>query len=198
VRHTRRIAAVLLALLLWSGTRAVAQTLSIDTSGDVLKVRAHGFSFLKGDPLARLKDGRSVRVELAVMALAGADKSPAATTRRIFALSYDLWEERFAVTTVGVRSQSVSHLPLAAAEAWCVEQMTIPLSALGRETSFWVRLEYRLLDGDADANADAGDSGFTLQALIELLSRRRKPEASPRALEAGPFRAPARLSSSPR
>jgi hypothetical protein len=189
---------VVLAMLLWSGTRVLAQSLSIDTSGDVLKVRAAGFSFLKGEPVARLKDGRSQRVEMTVTAIPAPGKEPIAATRRIFALSYDLWEERFAVTTVGVRTQSVSHLPLAAAEAWCVEQMTVPLSAIGRGVSFWVRLEYRLLDADADAATEASDSGYTLQSLIDALSRRRKSESSPHALEAGPFRTPARAPSSAR
>jgi len=89
--------------------------MTIDTAGDSLRIRAPGFSFLKGEPLVRLKDGRSVRVELAAMVLPGPGKSVVATTRRIFALSYDLWEERLAVTTVDKRSQSVSHLALAAA-----------------------------------------------------------------------------------
>jgi len=180
---------VLLAVLLSPGARVWAQTLTIDTSGGVLKVRAPGLSFLKGEPIARLKDGRSVRVELTVVAIPGPGKEPIAATRRIFALSYDLWEERFAVTTVGVRSQSISHLPLAAAEAWCVEQLTIPLNALGRDVPFWVRLEYRLLDGDAGPPADASDSGY-LQALIDAFSRRKNSESSARALEAGPFRTP--------
>jgi hypothetical protein len=113
----RRAAVVLLALLTWPAARSSAQTLTVDAVGDVLRIRAPGFSFLKGDPLARLKDGRSVRVELAAMVLPAPGKSPAATTRRIFALSYDLWEERFAVTAVDKRSQSVSHLMAAAAEA---------------------------------------------------------------------------------
>jgi hypothetical protein len=188
----------LLAVLLWPDARVWAQTLTIDTAGDVLKVRAPGFSFLKGEPVARLKDGGSLRVELAVMAVPGPGKEPIATTRRIFALSYDLWEERFAVTTVGVRSQSVSHLALAAVEVWCVEQMTIPINALARDVPFWVRLEYRLLDGEVGAAADASDSGSTLQVLIDAFSRRRKSEPSPRALEAGPFKMPARAPSSTR
>ena len=103
------------------------------------------------------------------------------------------------MTTVDARSQSVSHLALAAAEAWCVEQLAIPLSALGalgRDLPFWIRLEYRILDGDGAS--DPADSGYTLQALIDALSRRRKTESSPHALEAGPFRLPARGSSSPR
>jgi hypothetical protein len=191
----------LLAVLAWPAARSSAQVMTVDAAGSALKIRAPGFSFLKGDPIARLKDGRSVRVELTAMVLPSPGKSPSAMARRIFALSYDLWEERFAVTTVEARSQSVSHLAQAAAEAWCVEQLVIPLStlgALGRDVPFWVRLEYRIVEGDAAS--DASDSGYTLQALIDALSRRRKTESSPHALEGGPFRIQARGrgSSSPR
>ncbi len=189
----RRAAVALLALLAWPAVGVSAQTLAVDTIGGMLKIRAPGFSFLKGDPLARLKDGRSVRVELAALVMATPGKSPAAATRRIFALSYDLWEERFAVTTVGGQSQSVSHLAASAAEAWCVDQLVVPVSALGalgRDAPFWIRLEYRILD--ADGTPDPADSGYSLQALIDALSRRRKAEPSRNALEAGPFRLPAR------
>jgi hypothetical protein len=190
---------VLLALLAWPAVRSSAQTLTVDTVGDALRIRAPGFSFLKGDPLARLKDGRSVRVELAAIVLPEPGKSAAATTRRIFALSYDLWEERFAVTTVEKRPQSVSHLALGAAETWCVDQLAIPvnaLGALGRDLPFWLRLEYRFLE--EDASSDPVDTRYTLGALIDALSRRRKTDSSTHALEAGPFRLPTRRSSSPR
>ena len=191
----QRVAAVLLTVLVVAAAPTSGQTLSVDTAGDAVRIRAQGFSFLKGDPLARLKDGRSVRVELAAMVLPAPGKSVVATTRRIFALSYDLWEERFAVTTVEKRSQSVSHLAVAAAEAWCVDQVAIPvnaLGALGRDLSFWVRLEYRVLDGDPPA--ESTDSRYSLQGLIDALSRRRKTDSSTHALEAGPFRLPARSS----
>jgi len=190
--------AALLVVLAWPAARSMAQSVTVEAAGEALKIRAPGFSFLKGDPLVRLKEGRSVRVELGGLVLPSPGKLPAAAARRVFALSYDLWEERFAVTTVEARSQSVSHLALAAAEAWCVEQLTIPLTALGalRDQPFWIRLEYRILDGEGAA--DQPDSGYTLQALIDALSRRRKTEASPNALEAGPFRTPARRSSSRR
>ena len=199
VATARRAAVVLLALLVWPAVRSSAQALTIDVVGEVLKIRAPGFSFLKGDPLARLTDGRSVRVELVAMVLPAPGKSPATTARRSFRLSYDLWEERFAVTTVEARSQSVSHLTMAAAEAWCVEQLAIPVSAiggLGRDLPLWIRLEYRPLDGDTATGSE--DSGYTLQALIDALSRRRKTESSPHTLEAGPLRLPSRGSSSPR
>jgi hypothetical protein len=198
VTPARRVVVALLVVLAWPATRSMAQSVTVDAVGDALRIRAPGFSFLKGDPLARLKEGRSVRVELGGLVLPAPGKLPAAAARRVFALSYDLWEERFAVTTVEARSQSVSHLALAAAEAWCVEQLTIPLTALGAlgDQPFWIRLEYRILDGDAAS--DQSDSGYTLQALIDALSRRRKTEASPHALEAGPFQTPARRSSSRR
>lgn len=182
-----------LALLVWPVVQSSAQTLTVDTIGDSLKIRAPGFSFLKGDPLARLKDGRSVRVELAALVLPSPGKSPAAATRRVFALSYDLWEERFAVTTVEKRVQSVSHLAQAAAEAWCVEQLAVPvnaLGALGRDLPLWIRLEYRILD--EDGTTDPADSRYTLGGLIDVLSRRRKTDSSTHALEAGPFRLPTR------
>jgi hypothetical protein len=190
---------VLVASLVWPVAQAWSQAVSVDTSGDTLKIRAPSFSFLQGDPLERLKDGRSVRVELAALVLSAPGKSPSATSRRIFALSYDLWEERFAVTAVDARSQSVSHLLLAAAEAWCVEQLAIPvkaLGALGRDVPFWIRLEYRIVDSEAPTPQE--DSGYTLQGLIDALSRRRKAESSPRALEAGPFRLRSGGSASPR
>jgi hypothetical protein len=193
-----RRAIVMLALLPWPTVPVSAQALAVDAVGDALTIRAPGFSFLKGDPLARLKDGRAVRVELAALVLAGPGKSPTAATRRTYSLSYDLWEERFAVTAVDAQPQSVSHLTLAAAEAWCVEQLTIPLRAfgtLGRDLPFWIRLEYRMRDGDA--SPDPADSGYTLQALIEALSRRRKTESAPPPLEGGPFRLPMRAHTSP-
>jgi hypothetical protein len=98
----------------------------------------------------------------------------------------------------------VSHLMQAAAEAWCIEQLAIPLSALGalgRDVPFWVRLEYRILDGDNPPGE--ADSGYTLQGLIDALSRRRKTPStgsgqggsSANALEAGPFRLQPRKSS---
>jgi hypothetical protein len=90
-----------------------------------------------------------------------------------------------------------SHLVLAAAEAWCVDQLTIPIDALGglgRDLPFWIRLEYRFLD--SETTADSAESGYTLQALIDALSRRRKTDSSTHALEAGPFRLPSRSSPS--
>jgi len=185
VAPLRRAAFVVLASLACAAAPVSAQKVTVDPVGDALRIRAPGFSFLKGDPLVRLKDGRSVRVELVAMVLEAPGKPATVTVRRIFALSYDLWEERFAVTSVDTRSQSVSHLMQAAAEAWCIEQLPVPIDSALRQRPFWIRLEYRIVEADAADNS--ADFGYTLQALIDLLSRRRKTEPAPNALEAGPF-----------
>jgi hypothetical protein len=185
-------ALALLALIAWRPAAATAQTLTMSVAGDALRIRAPGWSFLDGDPLARLKDGRAVRVEVSASALPAPGKGPAATVRQIFSLSYDLWEERFAVAVAGARAASISHLTAAAAEAWCVEQMAIPIASLGalRDPRVWIRLESRVLDGDGAPPAE--DSGLTLQRIIDTLSRRRKHESQARSLEGGPFRLPPR------
>ena len=193
-RPSGRVALVILALLAWPALRVHAQGVTVGTAGDALKIHAPGFAFIKPETLARLKDGRSVRLELAVMVLPGQGRSPVTGSRQVFTLSYDLWEERFAATTGDAPPHTISHLTPAAAEAWCIEQLAVPLSALGnlgRDQPFWIRLEYRILDGDAVPSPDNG-AGFTLQGLIDTLSRRRRAEAVPNSIEAGPFRLPQR------
>jgi hypothetical protein len=87
---------------------------------------------------------------------------------------------------------SSAYLKPAAAEAWCLEQLTVPVSALGRygrDLPFWIRLGYRVLDADTTAtDNDAGD--FSLRGLVEALSRRRRTDPATHSIEAGPFRLP--------
>ncbi len=169
-----------------------AQSVTINRTADAVGVRAPGFTFIKGEPLARLKDGRTVRVDLAVIVLAKAGGPGIAETRQPCLLSYDLWEERFAATLPGTRPRSAAYLTAAAAEAWCLDQVTVPvvaLTSLGRDAPFWVRLEYHILDTDS-AQADNGTVGDTLQGIIDALSRRRKAQEWTHTIEAGPFRLP--------
>jgi hypothetical protein len=183
-------ATLALALLLaWPAVRTFAQAVTVRVAGDALHVRAPGFGFIKGEPLTRLRDGRSVRVDLALSVSGKPGAAAVAQTRRIFVLSYDLWEERFAVMEAGTPKRSISHVTAAGAEAWCIDQLSVPLGALGRDLPFWVRLEYRVLDGTGPSSAD-GESGYTLRWLIEALSRRHKTADLANSLEAGPLRLP--------
>lgn len=170
---------------------AFAQSVTVSRANDSLVVRAPDFDFVKGEPLDRLRDGRTVRVDLELDVLPGPGGSAAAHDRQTFVLSYDLWEERFAVTLTGPPPRSIAYLTAAAAENWCLEQLTVPVAALGRlaREPFWLRLGYRVLDPDA-TSADNGSSDFTLRGLVDALSRRRKREPLAHAIEAGPFRLP--------
>jgi hypothetical protein len=169
----------------------LAQSVTITRTGNAITVRAPEFTFIKGAPLARLKDGRSVRFDLELEVLPGPGGQAAAQGRRTYVLSYDLWEERFAVTQAGSPSRSLAYLTSAAAEAWCLEQLTIPetaLGRLGRELPFWIRLGYRVVDADTPP-ADAGGD-FSLRSLVDALSRRRRSDPQAHSVEAGPFRLP--------
>jgi hypothetical protein len=186
-RHpARQVALVTFTLLLWAALGA--QAVTVNRTGDAMVVRAPGFTFIKGEPLAQLKNGRSVRVDLDLAVLPKSGAASVAHGRQTFVLSYDLWEERFAVTQVGPPARSAAYLTSSAAEAWCLDQLTVSLAAMGslaRDLPFWVRLEYRIQDGAA---ATGADDGYTLQGLIDALSRRRKAQEWTHALEAGPFR----------
>ena len=165
------------------------QNVTIARGNEALAVHAPNLGFIKGEPLVRLKDGRSVRVDLDLMVLPGPGGTAVARARQTFVLSYDLWEERFAVTQAGTPPRSASYLTANAAEAWCLEHLTIPITEMGklRDAPFWIRLEYRILDGNTTAAPDEA-GGLSLKGLIDALSRRPKESGPTHAVEAGPFR----------
>jgi hypothetical protein len=170
---------------------ALAQSVTVARTGDALTVHAPQFDFIRGEPLDRLRDGRSVRVDLELDVLPGPGGPAAAQGRQTYVLSYDLWEQRFAVTLAATPPRSIAYLTSAAAEDWCLDQLTIPVSALGRlaRDPFWLRLGFRVFDADSPP-PDNGSGEFTLRGLVEALSRRRRSEPLTHAIEAGPFRLP--------
>lgn len=188
-RTLTSVAQIALVLMTMTTVELLAQSISVHRAGDVLAVRAPTFTFIKGEPLVSLKDGRAVRVDLELSVLPGPGGAAAAQARQVFILSYDLWEERFAVTHVGVPPRSIANRTAGEVEGWCLEQLTVPIASLGslaNDRPFWIRLVSRVIDGD-DASS-GGDEGFTLRALIDALSRRRKDNVRTHTVEAGPFR----------
>ncbi len=192
-RSTRwRVGLVTLLLIASYTVRPFAQSVTVNVVGDALHVRAPGFGFIEGAALDRLKDGRSLRVDFELTVLAE-PRGPAVTEhRQSFNLSYDLWEERFAVTRIGAPPRSISHLTSTDAEAWCLEHLMLPVAALGRlgrNVPFWIRLAYRVQDPDPAPGSDDG-ARFTLRSLIDMLSRRGQDDELGDSVEAGPFRLP--------
>lgn len=182
------IGSLAFALLLLSQTLD-AQSLTVRTVSDQLHVRASGLAFIAGSVLDRLQDGRTVRIEFEVTVLERARGATVTRVQQSFNLSFDLWEQRYAVTRIGPMPRSISHLTARAAEEWCLDNVTVPIASLGRlgrDTPFWVRVDYRTQD--RTPAADPADSTFTLQTLIDVLSRRREDGNSGQSVESGPFR----------
>jgi hypothetical protein len=166
-----------------------AQSLTVRAAGDMLQVRGSGLRLIEGVVADHLKDGRSVRVDFEMTIFDKAQGAAVTQNRQSFTLSFDLWEQRYAVTRTGAPRRSISHLMSRDAEAWCLENLSIPLTALGRfarDLPFWVRLEYRVQDQPSPA-PEPGPL-FALGTLIDALSRRRAEEALGQSFESGPFR----------
>jgi hypothetical protein len=175
--------------------QVVAQAVTISVNADVLHVKAPAFNFMSGEVLRRLKDGRSVRLELdlAVRSRPSPDTAPVARVSQAFVLSYDLWEERFAVTHARTPPLSISHLTADDAETWCLDRLTVPvgsLASLGKSAALWIRLAYRVPGTDGGGSLDGDLDRFTLRGLIDRLSRRRAAADLRDSIDAGPYRLP--------
>ena len=188
LRRAGHVAFVALVCVALPGL-VTAQSLTVRAVGDMLQVRGSGLRLIEGVVADHLKDGRSVRVDFEMTILDKAQGAAVTRNRQSFTLSFDLWEQRYAVTRAGAAPRSISHLAARDAEAWCLENLALPLTALGRfarDLPFWIRVDYRVQD-QPPPPSDA-DSPFTLRTLIEALSRRPSDEALARTIEAGPFR----------
>jgi hypothetical protein len=185
-----RLRSVLLCALMcgiWpfatTAASGASDTLAVRLDGDYLRVSLPNIDFLKGKPLDRLKDGVSVAYVGQITITTSPVSSPASITplaRSVarFALSYDIWEERFSVTKIGPSPESrrsASHLSAQATEAWCLDNLTIDRSLLPADREFYVQLDLRAEDPKDDLGI-VGDPGINLTRLIELFGR---PPRSP-------------------
>ena len=162
-----------------------AQSMTARVDRDQLHVAAPRAHFLSGEALNRLHDGATVLYAFRLTARDAVGKVLARAEER-FAVSYDLWEERFAITRLGSTPRSVSHLSAAAAEAWCVENTSLPVGALPGRDPMWLRLEYRADSSAAGSGQDS--SSFTLSGLVDIFSRRPRSEQVHGSEEVGPVR----------
>jgi hypothetical protein len=162
-----------------------AQALRVRLDGDDLRISAPQLRFLSGKPLEKLRDGASV-VFLAQLSISMEVNAPAikrAVDR--FVVSYDVWEEKFAVSRTGLERET--HLSSAAAESWCLEHLAIGIEGLAPDKPFWLRLELRAEDA-RDQAAVVGESGINLTRLIEVFSNPAHAQQMRWELTAGPVR----------
>lgn len=195
MRHRTNIAVVFaLAALLAGSASAVGVAeikLALHVDDDFLRISAPRLSFLSGSALNRLKSGSTVAFvgQLTVSDVPNAVVADARSVAR-FALSYDIWEEKFSVTRFGDRPEArstVSHLSAQATERWCLDSMTIAYDQLPADKPFYVQFDLRLED-PKDPLGIVGDPGINITRLVELFSRPAR-SAQPRwLLNTGPHK----------
>jgi hypothetical protein len=159
--------------------------------GDLLHVSAPNFRFLNGKSLERLKDGSSVGfiAQLSVSSSPNYLLADAHSVAR-FAVSYDIWEERFSVTLIGDRSNQKmtrSHLSATAAEAWCFDKLAINRADLPADRPFYLQVDLRVEDPRDQAGV-IGDTGFSIARALEIFSRPARDKQAYPALKSGPLR----------
>jgi hypothetical protein len=157
------------ALVVFAHLSAQSTSLTVERDGDHLRLSAPGLRFLTGAPLDRLHDGRSVAYVLtAAVEVERGDPRTTRVTRQVV-FSYDLWEERFAVAPADEPKAAASHLTSAAAEAWCLELLKLPVRGVSAGRTFVVKFECWLRDDGAQSQ-DARSTA-TLTGLLDLFSR---------------------------
>lgn len=166
-----------------------AQTLIPRLNGDSIHVTAPRLRFLTGRPLDRLKNGAAVSYAGQLTLSVNANVSVFARSLERFGFSYDLWEEKFAVSRLAGSEpkRSASHLAAAAAETWCLDQLAVPTAGLSADRPFWLRLEMRA-EEEREAASNIPDPGVMLTRLIEIFSRPARPQQPRWIEEAGPMR----------
>jgi hypothetical protein len=181
-----RLAALLLALLVPAVLQA--QNLNVRLDGGQIRIASADFRFITGDTLKRIQDGASVAFTLQVGTHATRGGAPRDLISTRFVVSYDLWEEKYAVTRPGSVARSASYLSLQAAEQWCLDLLSIPIAGLSEDSPFWVSVAFRV-EEPAPSSAQEGTRP-TLGVLVDIFSRRSDLQSltSRKEVTGGPFR----------
>jgi hypothetical protein len=167
-------------------------TIDAHLDGDFLRITAQHLGFLSDKIQQRLKEGASIAFvgQLSISSDPNAVVADARSVAR-FALSYDIWEEKFAVVKIGdrfaARHSTVSHLSREAAENWCLDNLTLDRSVLPPDKPFYVQLDLRAEDPQ-DQLGIVGEGGISISRLIDLFSKPPRDKQPHWNLHNGPYR----------
>jgi hypothetical protein len=165
---------LILAFLSGFALAMVTEELILNWHDNRLELAAPHVHFLSGKPLGRLRNAEAVPFDFQVTLWSSNHNHIFARLADRFVVSYSLWEEKFKVVKLTAPRRAVDHLGATAAEAWCLDQMSMDLTGMGDSQPFWVRLEIRAQDAkDAPlfGRGSINESGISLTSLIELFSR---------------------------
>lgn len=161
---------------------AQSAVLAVERQGTELRLSAPHFHFLEGRPLEQLHDGAAITYRFAVTVMPEQGGGRLSLDEARFVVSYDLWEERFAVTQITPARRSASHLTTAMAEAWCLDNVIVRAPAASQKP-FVVKLECSVPGEDTQSS-----EGLTLSTLIDVLSKRRATAPPHWEVLSGPVR----------
>lgn len=182
----RRFLLIAVAGILGANVLAKSVSLVIENCGDHLRVSAPQMHFLEGKALEMLHNGSTVTYILTLTVDAEQAANPAFLLQEQFLISYDLWEEKYSVVQTGPEGRSASRLTPVMAEAWCLENMPIPLQAVPERQSFMVRLECSV-KGNNTSKREPFRFELTLAGLIDIFSRKSETEPPKWEAAAGPL-----------
>jgi hypothetical protein len=143
-------------------------SLTVERQGDRLHLSARHFHFLEGTPLEQLKNGAALPYVFSVTIDSSQGGGRFLRLQERFVISYDLWEEKFAVVQDGRPRRTVSHLTAAAAEAWCLDSLLPAVPAVPAEKTFVVKLLCSVVPEEEPQSGE----GFSLSTLIDVFSRK--------------------------
>jgi hypothetical protein len=153
---------------------------------------------LTGKSLTTLKNGVALPFDFQLTLWYGNRSVVFDRVLQRFVLSYDLWEEKFAIakqrgfamrfeTRTNEARRSASGLSADAAEAWCMDSISLSTAGLAENQPIWVKLDIRGAE-PKEGSPVFGESGLSIASLIELFSRPVRASEQRWSLEAGPFR----------
>jgi len=169
------------------GLSASSEDLFVRRFADQIRVLAPRLHFLSGKSLERLRDGVTVPFDFQLRIAAGLKNNfvgqPAVER---FSISYDVWEEKFRVVRLRDFRKSAAGLSAIAAESWCLDNLLVPSAGLPADKELWARLDIRTAEPKEQTSSNA-DSGISIPALIQLLSRPPRPQQDHWTLESASF-----------
>ena len=179
---------LLIAIVGIIGAKLLAQTKSliVEHYGDHLQVAAPQKHFIEGQALEKLHNGSTVTFVLSLAVIADKSKTPTLLLQEHFLISFDLWEEKYSVVQTGPDGRTASRLTAEMTEAWCLENMPIPLQTVPEQQSFMIRLECSI-DESENESGKKGNSNLTLAGLIDIFSLKREAEPLKWEAAAGPL-----------
>ncbi len=177
---------VLILLALLVPVTLYAQALSVQVRNNEVRVAAPSLRFLVGRALDKLRNGMPVTFDLQLTALEGPQRNSLRHARSRIAISFDLWEERYAAKELTAPRRTVRRLTSASMEAWAIERVTLPAQGLPRDRELIFQLDIRVREPQEETSD--GSSLLDLREIVDIFSRPRKAEEQRWSVESRPVR----------